>query len=134
MRDRVSVVIPSQDRPEGLLRVVESVLSTARGVEVVLVLDEQDDESRAIVEPLEHHLVIETVSGDLHTAERWNAGAAIASGDYFVVGADDIIFQDGWLEAALEAMRMIGYTYIETLSAQSGAGQSYSSDDIRSLS
>ena len=121
----ITVVIPSQDRPERLLRAVESVLSTARGVEVVLVLDEQDDESRAIVEPLEHHLVIETVRGDLHTAERWNAGAAIASGDYFVVGADDIIFQDGWLEAALEAIRMIGASGL--VGFNEGEGSSFGS-------
>lgn len=42
-------------------------------------------------------------------------------------------YVDDNLRFFLEAMRMIGYTYIETLSAQSGAGQSYSSDDIRPL-
>jgi len=42
-------------------------------------------------------------------------------------------YVDDNLRFFLEAMRMIGYTYIETLSAHSGAGQSYSSDDIRSL-
>ncbi len=42
-------------------------------------------------------------------------------------------YVDDNLRFFLEAMRMIGYTYIETLNAHSAAGQSYSSDDIRPL-
>jgi len=106
---QVLVVIPSMYRPEGLLRAVESVLSTAPGVKVVCVLDMDDEPSRAILGTLDDESVcIVTVTGDMPTASRWNAGAEYSEADYFVIGADDIVFQPGWLEAALGAMDVLG--------------------------
>jgi glycosyltransferase involved in cell wall biosynthesis len=101
----ITVVIPSQDRPERLLRAVESVLSTAPDAEVVCVLDRDDDASRAILRGLDVRSVL--ISGGVSTAERWNAGAIVASGDLFVTGADDLIFQPGWAEAALVDMQKL---------------------------
>lgn len=98
----ITVVIPSQQRPKRLLRAVESVLRTAPGAEVVCVLDREDDDSRAILGALEVKSVL--ISGDVHTAERWNAGAAVGKGALFVTGADDLVFQPGWAEAALADM------------------------------
>lgn len=107
----VSVVIPSRDRPESLLRAVESVLSTSPGVDIVCVLDDGDVESRAILPTLDAISVC-IVTGEMHTAELWNIGAAFArrmnNANYFVIGADDVVFQPGWLEAAWNVMVSIG--------------------------
>jgi len=104
-----SVVIPSRDRPERLLKAVESVLGTAPDVEVILVLYTRDVESRAIVSGLvpDENIVLYP-STHLHTAELWNLGAAVASGEYLVTGADDLIFKPGWHEAARTAMDKMG--------------------------
>lgn len=39
----------------------------------------------------------------------WNMGAAAASGDAFVLGADDLKFHPGWLEAALEGLAKLNW-------------------------
>ena len=104
---KVSVVIPSRDRPEGLLRAVESVLTTAPDAEIVCVLDGGDTASARAVGGMVPWLVFNH-DPDAHTAQLWNMGAKKATGDYLVTGADDVVFQPGWLEAAFEALDMIG--------------------------
>ena len=116
--DRVAVIIPSQNRPGSLLKAVESVLTTTNDVQVVCVLGDENDGSRGILDRLgaskpeyswrlQYHVL---PVAEYHTAERWNYGAARALGspDYFVIGADDVEFQPGWLEAAMSEMKRHG--------------------------
>jgi GT2 family glycosyltransferase len=114
--NNVAVVIPSVRRPEGLLRAIESVLSTTDGVKVVCVLEASDNESMAIlVRLVANSRVFASFideSLDPTTAERWNHGAKFAQDnfdtEYFVIGADDVVFQPGWLEAAMAEMNAMG--------------------------
>ena len=129
-----SVVIPSQERPESLLRAVESVLTATGDVEVIIVLDIKDAPSWGILPALEElsasrsvPLSVIPVEGDMHTAERWNIGAAASSGEFLVTGADDVEFLPGWYEAAHEGMEklagsgIVGFNDCEKTGSSFGA-------------
>lgn len=107
-----SVVIPSYARPERLLGAVESALSTASNIEVVCVLRETDDESRAILETLEGNLIVvlidESDDDVWRAGQRWNEGAKHASGEFFFLGSDDLVFEPGWLDALFAGLEELG--------------------------
>ena len=119
MKKSVSVVIPSRDRPENLLRAVESVLSTAPEAGVVCVVDIDDKPTMELVGTLQEKtgghvmLCLTNPSHGYTSAERWNLGAEFAvnmqnAPNYFALGADDVVFEPGWLEAAFQAMDILG--------------------------
>jgi hypothetical protein len=45
---------------------------------------------------------------NLSAPNRWNLGASHATKNLFVTGADDVVFHDGWLDAAVRGMTQIG--------------------------
>jgi glycosyltransferase involved in cell wall biosynthesis len=103
---KVSVVIPSLNRPERLKKTIVSLLSTSPEVEIIAVLSSDDLESHAVVKSFEVVRIID--QDDAHSAvEAWNMGAAAANGDCLVLGADDLRFCDGWLDAATESLAQI---------------------------
>ena len=106
-RDRVSVIIPSRARPDRLREAVDSLLDTAYGVEVILVLDPSDLESHVVAGDECQTLFLDD-HATTNTAALWNAGAAMATGDFFVAGADDLVFLDNWLDIALAKMEAMG--------------------------
>lgn len=91
-----SVIIPSV-RPEGTIRAVESIFSSVDvDIEVIVVTEE----------PVEIEGTINVVASGT-PVEKWNIGAAHATGWFLVTGADDIVFQDGWLDAAVRSLKKI---------------------------
>ncbi len=98
----VSVVIPSRERPERLRGCVEQLQKVSPDVEIIIVADIGDDPTVEVAEDLGCKVVIaDEPLGPVHC---WNIGAAAAEGDAFVLGADDLVFQDGWLEASLKGL------------------------------
>jgi len=94
---KVSVIIPSA-RPDKLVECVEQLIkATPQGVEIITVTDDPQE-----------------IPGTINYAKRgnpvelWNYGASKASGDYFVLGADDLWFNDGWLEASVRGFDELG--------------------------
>ena len=101
----VSIIIPSRDRPTGLLRTIVSVLLTTRyyQVEIIPVLDVPDVESQALMKCfLEFETVIMPESY-VHgrPQQKFQAGYENSNGDWIVSGSDDITFHTGWLDAML---------------------------------
>ncbi len=107
----VSVLIPSRTRTERLVNSVEGVFKTTQGhdVEVVAVVEENPlsapallaseylkDKRIKIVERAEHKGPIAGWNEALENASPY-AGA-------FVMGADDLEWKEGWLDAALSAL------------------------------
>lgn len=81
---------------------VRSLLRTTEGhnLEVVAAVD-ADPESRERLEALG---CIVDYSEDLRGNSAWNAALKEAAGDPIVFAADDLDFQPGWLNAALQAL------------------------------
>jgi glycosyltransferase involved in cell wall biosynthesis len=96
---RVSVVIPTRNRPELVRRAVESVLAqTYRDFEIIVVIDGPDPATesalRQMVDPRLHVLPLpESLGG----SDARNAGIAASSGDWVAFLDDD----DEWLPERL---------------------------------
>lgn len=105
MSPLVSVVIPSLNRPGKLRDCLEQLLTASPEVEVIVAAHPDDKATQRMVKRL---AVVKLVTTPGTSVEAWNIGAAAASGDYLVLGADDLWFYDGWYEAALEAMAKLG--------------------------
>lgn len=104
---KISFIIPSRDRPEGLRRAIDSIIAT-RGqheVEIVVVLDEPDQASVAAVSSYEDVKVVITGPGDAYLGkpqDKYNLGYAQTTGDWIVTGADDITFDTpNWIDECL---------------------------------
>jgi len=57
--------------------------------------------------PAEHEIIV--VKGQPTIGDAWNAGAAMATGDYLHLSADDFIPSSGWFEAAADTWTQEGY-------------------------
>lgn len=96
----VSVVIPTRNRPELVLRAVESVAGQAyRKLEIIVVIDGPDAETeaalRAVAEPRLRILALPESRGG---SDARNAGVAAAQGEWIAFLDDD----DEWLPEKLE--------------------------------
>jgi glycosyltransferase involved in cell wall biosynthesis len=95
----VSAIIPTKDRPMLVLRAVESVLrQTFRELEVVVVIDGPDTETRKTLEQLgDRRVRIFELEKSVGGAEARNIGARIARGAWLALLDDD----DEWLSTKL---------------------------------
>ena len=92
---RVSVVIPTRNRPKLVLRALQSVLAqTLRDIEVIVVVDGPDEiTSRALNEIVDSRLRVEVLPTHLGFSIIRNAGVSVARGDWVAFLDDD----DEWL-------------------------------------
>jgi glycosyltransferase involved in cell wall biosynthesis len=100
----ISVIIPSRDRPEQLLRAIQNVRDTTPelDVEIIAVVDEPDTVSQEAAYHAGVRVVVMPptyVHGN--PQQKFQAGYEAALGDWIVSGSDDILFAEGWLKAAL---------------------------------
>ena len=96
---KVSVIIPSRNRPERLQKSIASLLETTRdhNIEIICVLDSDDTASHELVKGLPVRIV-ENADPSLMGIPKWNMGAAVARGEWLVTGADDVVWLPGWLD------------------------------------
>ena len=103
----VSVIIPSRDRTDGLLRSVNSIRATqgSHVPEILAVLDEPDKASQeALADRADVKIVVVPADYLGRPQEKFNVGMAAASGDWIVAFADDCeMVSDGWIDACLAA-------------------------------
>ncbi len=101
----VSIVIPSRGRPAKLARVIESIHQTTKGldVEIIAVLDIPDARSHKLTEAMtDVHVVTMPSHYKIgNSMRKWQSGYEIVSHEWVVLCSDDIVYDDGWLEAAL---------------------------------
>jgi glycosyltransferase involved in cell wall biosynthesis len=92
----VSAVIPTHRRPKQVIRAIESVLrQTYSPIEVIVVIDGLDDDTRAAVEALRHPSVTCLETGHhVGPAEARNMGIRAAKGIYIGLLDDD----DEWTD------------------------------------
>lgn len=106
-----SIIIPTLSRPMQLRRNVERLLETVKGMDTeVIIAAEVNKSSVAAMDGLPVKVLFQ--EGWQGSVAGWNRGAAVATGDVLVTGADDIWWHEGWLARALEAMRDTGTCYV----------------------
>lgn len=117
---RVAICLPTRGRAEQLAQRMRHLLRQPlpEGVELVLALgvERNDRESKRVAYELERDnrspitiVTIERPDGET-AVQGWNRlyMAVSISCHWFVLGADDIIWQPGWLEAALDVAHKTG--------------------------
>jgi glycosyltransferase involved in cell wall biosynthesis len=97
---RVSVVIPTRNRPELVLRAVRSALGqTYRNLEVVVVVDGPDGETvKAVTDLGESRVRVRRLTESVGGAEARNVGVRAALGEWVAFLDDD----DEWLPTKVE--------------------------------
>jgi glycosyltransferase involved in cell wall biosynthesis len=97
---KISVIIPTRDRPALLQRAIRSALQqTMREIEVIVVRDGEDAGTKTIVESLEDaRLRLIELEIPVGGSEARNVGARAAHGKYIALLDDD----DEWLATKLE--------------------------------
>lgn len=101
MEPILSVILPTLGRPKRLDIAVSSLWSSTLDYEVECVVVTEEKASMAVATDLGCR-VIKAAAG-LTAVEKWNIGAAEAKGEWIALGADDLLYHKGWLEAALDA-------------------------------
>lgn len=99
----VSVLFPSTGRPDRAETCLRQLRDTTTGheLEVVAAID-ADPETRTRLEPLADKV---TYSDTYRGCSRaWNDALALSTGDPVVFAADDLIWHEGWLDAALSRL------------------------------
>jgi glycosyltransferase involved in cell wall biosynthesis len=105
----ISILLATAGRPDMAEACAKSIIETTKGhdVELVVAVDGDTETSRRLL-LLEGHLgfrlVIDHQPEMRGCSRAWNDALAASSGDPVVLAADDLEFQAGWLEAALETL------------------------------
>ena len=96
---RISVVIPTYARPEGLVRCLEGVARQTRRADEVLVVMRWDDKTTAAALADVATAEVQSVPSESPgQVAALNAGIARASGDIIAITDDDAIPRADWLE------------------------------------
>lgn len=94
----VSVLFPTTGRPERAERCLKQLRETAPDVEIIAAVDKDPDTALRIGHLVDALLVSTEYRG---CSRAWNDCLVEAKGDPIVFAADDLIWHEGWLEAAL---------------------------------
>ena len=146
---QVSVVIPTRgDRLEQLRGCLKSITATSPRIEeeyftsspvdIIVVTDGECPEVDLLAGEYATVLTLPDAPG---AVECWNRGAAIAGGEILMLGADDLIFHEGWYEAGMAAMARLnwnGLVAVNDLSPNAGTlathylmSKSYAVNELR---
>lgn len=112
MTEAVAVLLPTTGRAKQMYARVLELLEQDYHLHdlpfVYLAIPEDDQETLAVAEELPPLRVIVKRPAGTTAVEGWNLAFAAAYAefvDWFVLGADDIVWHEGWLAAALECAR-----------------------------
>ena len=107
---KISIIVPTFCRPVQVRDYTEQLIRTVEGLDTeIIVVAEVNEDALSLVKELP---VITTFHKDWRgSMANWNIGAGMATGDVLVLGADDLWWMDGWLEAALEQMEIADCCY-----------------------
>lgn len=92
-----SVLIPTTGRPDRAEACVRNLRDTA-DVEIIAAVDADPESARRLAPLVDKLLVASHYRG---CSQAWNDCLAEATGDPIVFAADDLVWKEGWLEAAL---------------------------------
>ena len=104
----ISVIIPTRNRPQLLLRAVRSALAqTLSSIEVIVVVDGPDSiTGKALAAVDDPRLVVVSLTNPVGGSEARNVGARHAAGEYVALLDDDDEWSEDKLERQLELARI----------------------------
>lgn len=118
---RVSVVVPTRDRPAALARCLAALAGQAEPLELIVVDDGSSGEALAAIERLVAEAGARLLRGPgTGPAAARNAGARAATGDVVLFLDDDCAPEDGWARALAAACPPGGAAAGETVNADPG--------------
>ena len=105
----ISVLLATTGRPEQVRALIENLRQTTTGHEVELVAAvDADSKTRAViagaVPSMGFRIVLDYQDDYRGSSRAWNDALAACNGDPVVLAADDLEFQPGWLDAALQCL------------------------------
>lgn len=92
----LSFIFPSR-RPDRLRVTLDSFRFTTATYDVEVIVVADTDEVAEVAREAGSKVICS--SSPITAPQAWNRGAAVASAAWFGLGADDLYFHDGWLEA-----------------------------------
>jgi glycosyltransferase involved in cell wall biosynthesis len=101
---RISVLVPTRNRPDSVRRLRDSIRATAHGaVELVLYVDDDDPTGDTVCDLAAGDLYLEVLVGSrIVLSETWNRCAEQASASVLMHCGDDIVFRTpGWDQRVL---------------------------------
>jgi len=113
---RVSVIVPTRDRPNFLLKALDSIArQTYKNIEVVVVNDGGEDVSQ-IINAFRDRLTIKYLTHDINKDRSAARNTAIkhASGQYIAYLDDDDIFHPHHVETAVKVLTTTDYKVVYT--------------------
>ena len=102
---KVSIILPSLDRPNRLLATLKNLKYTTSNltkheIETVIILDEDDLTSQTLMNRNGYSFIISPPNST--PIYKWNFGAQNSSGQWIYQCSDDIVHPINWLDQALE--------------------------------
>lgn len=121
----VSILIPSVDRPDKLVRCLDAVIETIHdhNIEIVCSVSSEDVKTARLLQDYPVKITSQHV-GLTGAVIAWNEAACVAAGDIFAMIGDDVIVQPGWLDIALTKLAELNYCGVvglNDLSREDGA-------------
>lgn len=94
------VLVPVLRRPHRVAALVENIRATSNAEPLFIASPDDTAEQDAVRAAAAHLLVIDRPPGRGDYARKINAAVAATRDDLLFMGADDVLFHPGWLEAA----------------------------------
>ena len=92
----ISILCPTRNRPQNLIRLVDSLVSTVsdiQNVELLVYIDDDDQESIPALSAIAERVNTNAVQGNkLIGSQMYNELVKMAKGDIIMFAADDIVF------------------------------------------
>src|SRR4051812_45608179 len=99
MNEAIGIIVPTLGRARSLRPLVENIRATTpRGTWSIYFVADPDD--AATLDALADMGAPKVLDQGGSYPEKTNAGVAIAKEPWLLLTADDVVFHDGWLEAA----------------------------------
>lgn len=102
----ISVLLATTGRREMAEACVRSLIATTKGhdIELVVAVDADPETVEAIQNTGNLEVLIDYHEDYRGCSRAWNDALALSKGDPVVLAADDLEFQSGWLDAALQQL------------------------------
>lgn len=100
----ISMILPSWNRIPDLLRSIENIEETTQGYEVEIVVVLHNDDVEGYKEIANHDVKVAVLPRgypDRSPYQCWQFGYRMSVGEWAVQTMDDVLFDLGWLDAAL---------------------------------
>lgn len=106
MSDPIIIGIPVLGRPQRVIPIVESIAASVRFIQLrpLFICSPGDtDELSAILDLGSDVIVVPWQPGPGDFAKKHNEGLRQSTGEWYFMGADDLVFHAGWAEHAIAA-------------------------------